>query len=205
MWLTLESTFNLVYWDSPSTSGSDETYSRCWQCPIPCSRTRPPSPSASPSRTATAHRSDLVLFSHCYFKVVINVLLLTPFSMWALAERCTSKNLQFSHTEKFSVLFSMVYSFFQKCRDPSYSFLTSWEAKACSPFFCGWKSCAKGEHLQVRFFFYGVKLNDNCKSVLCACLITYFLCPKGKKRKAQCVFRQPMETFLVRWVFIGTL
>lgn len=56
-------------------------------------------------------------------------------------------------------------------------------------------------------FFSRVKLNDNYRSALCACLITYFLRPKGKKRTANhgVCLDSPMETFFVRWVFIGTL
>ena len=93
-------------------------------------------------------------------------------------------------------IFNTSCSFFQKCKDskgcePILVLPHYLGSKACSPFFCGWKSYIKGKHLQVRKFFCRAKLNDNYRSVLCACLITSFLCPKGKKRKAQCVFRQP--------------
>lgn len=120
----------------------------------------------------------------------------------ALLKTCSSPTSRFADPFQHCSLLSKIL----KAVNPLYSFLTAWEAKARSPFFFyGWKNCARGECLNIRNFFYGVKLNDNYKSVLCACLIAYFLCPKGKKRKVQCVFRQPMETFLVRWVFIGTL
>lgn len=185
MRLALESTFNLVYWDSPSTSGLDETYSRSWRCPLPCSRNCPPSPSASSSHSATDHRSDLVWFYHCYFKVVINVLLLTPFSMCALAvlalRTCSSP------TPRNFLYFSAVYSFFQKHRVPSYSFLTAWEAKASSPFFCGVKSCAKGEYLQVRKIF----MELNRMTIANLSCVPYWLhtfsAQRARKKSAVCV------------------
>lgn len=57
--------------------------------------------------TATDHRPDLVWVYSCYFKVIINVLLIIPFhtAVGALAERGTGKILQLSHTKKFAEFF----------------------------------------------------------------------------------------------------
>lgn len=75
-----------------------------------------------------------------------------PF-LCVLLQRDTLVKTCSSPTPRNFLYFSAVYSFFQKHRVPSYSFLTAWEAKASSPFFCGVKSCAKGEYLQVRKIF----------------------------------------------------
>lgn len=110
--------------------------------------------------------------------------------MCALAERYTSKNLQFSHTKKFSVLFSSLLLlsktqgpiiFLPHCLGSKSIFtLFLWSEKLCQRgIFAGKKN------------FYGVKSNDNCKSVLCALLITYFLCPKGKKKKCSVCLDSP--------------
>lgn len=56
--------------------------------------------------TATDHRPDPAWFHHCFIKVTVNVLQMTPFhtAVGAAAERGTSENLQLSHTQKFAVL-----------------------------------------------------------------------------------------------------
>lgn len=136
-----------------------------------------------------------------------------PFStaVGALVERGVGKNLQLFHTKKLAEYFQHQPFFLSKnvrtlkAVDSSCSFLTTWEDKHVHPFLWKEKLHQREIFAGKKVFFNSVKLNDNYRSVLCACLITYFLCPKGKKEKRSVCLDSPMETFLVRWVFIGTL
>lgn len=165
-------------------------------------------PISIPCWSQNGHRSDLGCFYHCSYEVVINVLMMMPCLHYSSSSReMPYWKLAVLPHQDLLILFSTVHSFQKVWRLWTHCIPSSQPGKQKHVhLFFLWmeKLCQRGmfEHKKI---FYGVKLNDNYKSVLCACLIAYFLCPKGKKRKVQCVFRQPMETFLVRWVFIGTL